>query len=1103
MSFLSRLSMANRSIVALITIAILLGGVYVIPTLKQELLPPISFPAISIVTVYPGASPANVEQQVTDPLEKNIQGVQGLQQYASYSNEGESLIIVEYDYNTDLNQASQTLTQQINKTQPSLPSNVTPQVETFDISSQPIIRMAVSSSANQQDLAVQLNQDVVPVLQGISGVGAVTVTGVRQQIVTITLDLTKLQNNGITVTQVEGALQADSVTIPAGETTNNGQTVAIQTSNTLNSIQDLENVVVGVHSNVPGAAGGAGLGGTGAGLTGGTGTGGIGAGGTGLGGTGTGGTGAGGVGAGGTGLSGVGGTGAGAAADVTPVKLSDVATVQETLAPSTTLTRTNGKDSLGISVIKTSSGNTVSISQAIKKQIPDLEKKLGSNTQITVVSDQAPPIQTSINELVREGSTGAGFAILVILLFLLSIRSTLVTAISIPLSIVIALIGLWVGNFSLNLLTLGGLTIAIGRVVDDSIVVLENIYRHLYSGEDKRTAVLLGVREVAGAITASTITTVAVFLPIAFTSGIVGEFFQPFSLTVTIALLASLFVALTIIPVLAYWFMKGPKLRAGRPRDLHGRPFFLEGAYVWILRGVTKVPIIPIFLALLLLVGSFSLIRRLPTNLYGNGSSNNFDISLQLPVTSSLDATNQAAEKVENVLKSVKGIQTYQVTVGSSGSAFSLTSSGANTASFAVTTTNSTDEPAIQQQVQNQLKTLSGIGTVNVSGGGAVGGGGNTSQLTINVQAGDDQTLRQATNQVMSAVSNTSNLTDLSSSLVDAAPLINVSVDSQKAITHGLTAAQVGQLLRQVYTGTTVMQVTFNGTQQNVDLKFGNPANTVTDMQNLLLPTATGSVKLGDVATVQQIKGPTEITHINGNRTATITGTVTSQNVGGVSNTVQSSINKLSLPAGASASLGGVTTQQQQAFQSLGLALGIAIILVYIVMVATFRSLLQPLILLVSIPFAGTGSILLLLETHTALSLPSLIGVLMLVGIVVTNAIVLLDLVNQYRRKGLDARSAVIEGGRRRLRPILMTALATILALTPMALNPNNSSGFISGPLAIVVIGGLTSSTFLTLLIVPALYTVVEGIRGRSGALPPEEGAPAEVVEVQRQPQTV
>lgn len=299
------------------------------------------------------------------------------------------------------------------------------------------------------------------------------------------------------------------------------------------------------------------------------------------------------------------------------------------------------------------------------------------------------------------------------------------------------------------------------------------------------------------------------------------------------------------------------------------------------------------------------------------------------------------------------------------------------------------------------------------------------------------------------------------------------------------------------------MQVTFNGVQQDVDLKFGNPANTVTDMQNLLLPTATGTVRLGDIATVQQIKGPTEITHINGSRTATITGAVTSQNVGGVSNTVQSRIKKLSLPAGASATLGGVTQQQQQAFQSLGLALAIAIILVYIVMVATFRSLLQPLILLVSIPFAGTGSIGLLLLTHTALGLPSLIGLLMLVGIVVTNAIVLLDLVNQYRRKGLDARAAVIEGGRRRLRPILMTALATILALIPMALNPNNSSGFISGPLAIVVIGGLTSSTFLTLLIVPALYTVVESIRGRSGALPPEEGTPTEVVEAPKQPQTV
>ena len=557
--------------------------------------------------------------------------------------------------------------------------------------------------------------------------------------------------------------------------------------------------------------------------------------------------------------------------------------------------------------------------------------------------------------------------------------------------------------------------------------------------------------------------------------------------------------------MLAYWFLKAPKNKVAPTHDEHEKVTFLEKGYVPLISWVIKHRAITLIAAFLLLIGTFALYPRLETNLIGSSSSNSFSISLQEPQTASLDVTNKAAQKVEQVLSNIQGIDVYQVTVGSSGSAFSLSSSGANQASFVVTTKANANQTAVQQKVSDQLKGLTNVGTVNVSSSGGGPQGGSSSTITVNVQASDPQVLSQATNQVLTAVSKAPNLSNVSSSLTNAAPLINVHVDSQKAISHGMTPAQVGQLLRTVYSGTTVTQVTLNGTQENVSLQLGTPANTVKDMQNLLIPTSTGNVRLGDLADVTQTSGPPQITHLNTSRTATINANITSQNVGGVSSDVQSRVKKLSLPSGASVTFGGVTTQQSQAFQSLGIALLVAILLVYIVMVATFRSLLQPLILLVAIPFAGTGSILLLLITHTALGLASLIGLLMLIGIVVTNAIVLLDLVNQYRKKGLDARSAVIEGGRRRLRPILMTAIATILALLPMSLGLSGSSGFLSGPLAIVVIGGLTSSTFLTLLIVPTLYTIVEDIRGRSGKRPSEE-EPVEAagpIGPQPQPQTV
>ena len=1050
MSFLARLSLKNRSLIALATVAVLLIGAIVIPTLKQELFPSLDFPAISVVTVYAGASPTIVEHDVTTPLEQSIQGIAGLQQMTSYSNQGVSIIVIQYNFGTDINQASQTLTQHINQAQTSLPSGVTPQVQTFSVDSLPVIQLAVTSSEDPVTLAAQVKQQVVPVLQGIDGVANASVTGVEQQIVTVNLDLKKLHAAGLTVSQVEGVLQANNLTLPAGQITSSGQTLPIQVGNAFASLDDLKHLLVGV--SVPPTVTATGT----------------------------------------TSLSKLPTTIQTPAATPTPIMLGEVATVEQTLAPSTSITRTNGQPSIGIAITKTNAGNTVSISQSIHDKLSSLENTLGHNARIFVVYDQSPFVKSSVTGLITEGLIGAGFAILVILVFLFSLRSTLVTAVSIPLSVVIALIGLWVGQFSLNILTLGGLTIAIGRVVDDSIVVLENIQRHLWQdiGADKRSTIVGAVREVAGAVTASTLTTVCVFLPLAFTGGFVGELFSSFAITVTIALLASLFVALTIIPVLAYWFVKVPKVQEASAIQEQKNLTLLERGYIPVVRWVVTHRLASIMAALLIFFGSIALVPHLETNFFDQSSQNTFSITQTLPVSTSLEQTDLAARQVEAVLASVSGIQTYQVTIGSSGSVASSFSggSGSNSATFAVTTDPNADQVALQQTVKNRLHQLSSVGTITFS---ASSQGFNSSGLAVNVQASDEQTLRSATQLVLNAVKQEPNTTDVTSNLADASPLINIQVDPTKALLHGLTAAQVGQDLRTVYSGTTVTKVNLGATQEDVVIQLGTPATTVQEMQDLLIPGPTGNIRLGDVATITRAYGPPQITHLGGVRTATVSATITSSNIGAVSQDVQQRIDKLSLPAGATVSLGGVTASQSQAFQGLLLALLVAILLVYLVMVAFFRSIIQPLILLVSIPFAATGSILLLLATHTTLGVPALIGLLMLVGIVVTNAIVLLDLVNQYRAKGLDARTAVIEGGRRRLRPILMTAIATILALLPMALGLSKAGVFIAGPLAIVVIGGLTSSTILTLLLVPTLYVIVEDIRGRfsrRGTTPPTGG---------------
>src|SRR5260370_1818674 len=592
MSLLSRLSLANRSVGALASIALILFGLFVIPLLKQELLPPLTNPAISILTTYPGATPLQVEQDITTPLEQEIGGAPNIQETASQSSEGFSLVTVLYNFGINLDQAQQQLTAQIQKAQPSLPTNVTPQVQTVNVSDLPIITLAVTSSQAQQDLCVALKKVVVPALQGINGVSAVTVTGVRQPVVSVALNLKKLQEKGISVVQVQNALQANNLTLPAGEVTSNGQTFAIRVGNTLTSLQALRNLVVGVQQPAPGISNPS-----------------------------------------------PGSAPSSLQQAPTPVRLSDVATVQEELAPSSTLTRMNGKPSLGIDITKAPDRNTVPISHSLRAQLPDLEKKLGDHTQITVVDDQAPAIQTAIADLAREGVLGAGFAILVILVFLLSLRSTLVTAISIPLSVIIALIALWTQQYSLTIMTLSGLTIAIGRVVDDSIVVLENIYRHLRLGETKRTAVLTGVHEVAKAVTASTLTTVAVFLPLAFLGGIVGEYTHPLAFTVTCALLASLFVALTVIPVFAYWLLKAPG-RVDVQQPPSEKPNVLERVYTPLIRWVTGHRIITVLLALLLLIGAFALFPLLPSNAFGSQGGKSFSFTQQLPPTTSLARTD-------------------------------------------------------------------------------------------------------------------------------------------------------------------------------------------------------------------------------------------------------------------------------------------------------------------------------------------------------------------------------------------------------------------------------------------------------------------------------
>ena len=592
MDRLAKLSLSNRALIALITVFVAVFGVISLNSLKQELIPALEFPQISVITALPGASPEVVDAQISEPLEAALTAVEGLESSSATSRSSISAITLTFAYGTDLDRARGQVDRAISNARQTLPEDANPQSLAGSISDFPIVYLAVSSDTSLSELNSELQRLTVPRLQKIEGVRTAEVTGGSQRHIAISPDQAALAALGASPSAIASALENSGALIPAGTVQEESRSLSIQVGSPLDSIEKITALPIEAEGTAPGSA---------------------------------------------------------------PPTIGDVATVEITDDEQTSITRTNGEATLAISITKTPAGDTVGISHEVLDLIPSLQDELGNGAKFTVIFDQAPFIEKSISDLTTEGLLGLGFAVLVILVFLLSVRSTLVTAVSIPLSLLVTFIGLLAFGYSLNILTLGALTIAIGRVVDDSIVVIENIKRHLGYGEEKRTAILTAIREVAGAVTASTLTTVAVFAPIALVGGLAGELFRPFAVTTSLALLASLLVSLTIVPVLAYWFLKSSKpvsdpdaYRA--EAEAREEKTFLQRGYLPILRGTQSHPVFTLLAGVLILGGTAALTPLLQTNLLGDTGQNTFSVRQELPAGSSLETTSAAAESVEEVL---------------------------------------------------------------------------------------------------------------------------------------------------------------------------------------------------------------------------------------------------------------------------------------------------------------------------------------------------------------------------------------------------------------------------------------------------------------------
>jgi HAE1 family hydrophobic/amphiphilic exporter-1 len=1168
---LTKLSLAHRTVVLLLALLTIGLGVYAAGTLKQELIPSIDVPRGSIVSVYAGASPDVVEAQVSKPIETAVKAVTGVTSVTSKSSSGVSQVTVQWDYGLSADDMANKLRSAIDSISSTLPSNVDPTVVTGGTDDIPVVILALSSNDSLTDLSTKVTEEIAPDLRALAGVRDVSVSGQEKHEIVITYSQSKIEKYGIDPTTIAQYFAAGSTAYPSGTMRTDTVNYDVQTGSTLSSAEQIGKL------QLQGTDG--------------------------------------------------------------PVQLSKIATIKEQAVETTSISRVNGKTSLTLMVTKNPDANTVTVAAEVADALPGLAQQLGNGAEFATVFDQAPYITDSIRDLSVEGGIGLAMAVLVIMVFLGSIRPTLITAISIPLSLLIALVGLWVGGYTLNILTLAALTVAVGRVVDDSIVVIENIKRHQGYGEFGRRSITNAVREVAGAVTSSTLTTVAVFLPIGLVGGQAGEIFRPFAVAVTVSLLASLFVALTVVPVLASWFMRPTAKQAAKiaaQANSEEKDTWLQRGYLPVLNWALYRRWITLGIALAIFIGTLALAPRLKTDFIGNMGNESLTISQTLPSGTGLAETDSAAKKIEALLAVDPSVQAYSTSIGGSTSVFMGSQADTNQASFTVPLNSGASASDTAARLRERIAALgAGVGTVEVSVGSSSGSSG----VVLYVEGNNADDLKAANDQVEAMMKTVPGLTNITSDLTDARDMLSVKIKEDAAAKYGMTQSSIGQAVARSVRGQLIGTMAQGDTTLNVYVRSQTPVKSVDELRAITLPVTqlmnanakkdaadkvskdseklsndsksqatdayneqvkalkksranaeksvsaltkqvkklnqqiselaalckvdptnqecaptpgglaalsqqlaalsnalvqskagitsidkqldalatsrsktleaqdkqqaisdaskdaqnatADAIPLSKVADVSLVKAPTMITRVDGTRAATLSASSESSDLGTTTTKLQAGIESLDLPDGITVRIGGVSQQQQESFAQLGLAMLVAIAVVYLIMVATFGSLLQPLLLLVSIPFAATGALGLSLLTDTALGLPSMIGLLMLIGIVVTNAIVLIDLINQKRRSGLGVDASIQAGARLRVRPIIMTALATVFALVPMSLGLTGGGVFISRPLAIVVIGGLISSTLLTLVLVPVLYDLLETWREKRAARKTERKAAA------------
>ena len=1003
----------NKLAVWLLTIIITVSGIYSATQMKTETIPDISIPYLMVMDVYPGATPEKVMEDISIPIEKAVEGLEDVKSVYSNSYSNMSNIQVEYEYGIDMGEAKRALESALNTV--NLPEGAQePKITAISMNMMPVVALSVSSE--EEDI-VQLTSTVedtlLPKIEKIDGVGSVTVTGQHIKEVELTYNDAKMAELGVTEDKVKEMIQASNLAVSLGlyEFKEGEQAVAVDGK--FMTEDELKGMLIPITPT---------------------------------------------------------------AKNPSPfVKLSDIATI-EVVGKVQSVSRTNGENAIAIQIVKEQQANTVDVVNSVKELVKE-EKAKVEGLVIDVSLDQGAPIEKSVSTMVEKAIFGGLIAVLIILLFLRDFKSTIISIISIPVSIFMALLILKSLDITLNLMTLGAITVAIGRVIDDSIVVVENIYRRMHLKEEKLTGRALireATIEMFKPILSSTLVTVAVFAPLIFVGGMVGELFLPFALTMTFALFASLIVAITIVPALSHFLFK-KKLYSEKTEINHKEVGKLANRYKGILRWTLNHKVITSLLAIVLLVGSLFLTPLIGFSFMGSEEEKVMYLTYT-PVAGELPEDTLAnLEVVEEELLKRDDIDILQLSITDSADVTSaMMGGGAGGAlMYLIFDPEMENFPEVRTEIEEYVSGIGQTGEWKSQNFSSMST--STNEVSYNFYSEDLDKLNETVKMVEDVMNKNDGLEDISSTAEDAYVEYVFNVEQDELLQYGLTTGQIIMMLNPMKTSEVLTTVEKDGDSIDVIVQQEQTAQpkSIDEMLAKQVPTALGTtMPLSELVTVKEGTTLNTLARSAGEYYATVSGTIIGEDISKATSEVDAAIEDLDLPNGVTVGVAGAAADMTETFTQLGIAMIAAVAIVYFILVVTFGEGLAPFAILFSLPFAVIGSFVGLLMADETISVSVMMGFLMLIGIVVTNAIVLVDRIIHMERAGMNMREAILEAGATRLRPILMTAIATIGALIPLAIG-SGGGGLISKGLGITVIGGLISSTLLTLIIVPIVYEVL------------------------------